>query len=172
MLTSKETRRSGGSASEISGGTRAVLDGSGVGSDDAGSRRCGWGLQDGGALLAEGIGRGSAASRAPRPALRLSLAEREEVSRGVARGEALTAIAGRLGRSVSTVSREVRRNRQSSGYRAVRADRMAQARTGRPRPGKLASNERLRAQVEEGLKGHWSPQQISYPVSWFGPGVG
>lgn len=97
--------------------------------------------------------------KAPRPELRLSLAEREEISRGLARGETLTAIAGGLGRSVSTVSREVRRNTTPSGYRAVRADRMAQARTRRPRPGKLASNERLRVQVEEGLKARWSPQQ-------------
>lgn len=48
--------------------------------------------------------------KAPPPALRLSLAEREEISRGLAKGEALTSIAFRLGRSVSTVSREVRRN--------------------------------------------------------------
>jgi len=67
MLTSKRTRRSGGWASKISGGARAVLDGSGVGGDAAGSRRRGWGLQDGGALLAEGSGRGPAASAGPTP---------------------------------------------------------------------------------------------------------
>ncbi len=71
--------------------------------------------------------------KAPRPALRLSLAEREEISRGLAREETLTTI----------------------------ADRMAHARTRRPRPGKLATNERLRERVEEGLKDKWSPQQIS-----------
>ncbi len=65
--------------------------------------------------------------RSPRPAIRLSLAEREEISRGLARGERLTAIATRLGRSPSTISREVRRNSTPAGYRAVRADRMAEA---------------------------------------------
>lgn len=99
--------------------------------------------------------------RAPRPALRLSLAEREEISRGLAKKESLTSIAARLGRSVSTVSREVRRNTASAGYRAHQADRMADARTRRPRPGKLASTEALRERVEQGLKAKWSPQQIS-----------
>nr|AKQ03859.1 IS30 family transposase, transposase, IS30 family [uncultured actinobacterium Rifle_16ft_4_minimus_38826] len=99
--------------------------------------------------------------RAPRPALRLSLAEREEISRGLAKKESLTSIAARLGRSVSTVSREVRRHTASAGYRAHQADRMADARTRRPRPGKLASTEALRERVEQGLKAKWSPQQIS-----------
>lgn len=61
----------------------------------------------------------------PRPPLRLSLAEREEISRGLARGLTLTAIAAQLRRSTSTVSREVKRNSISAGYRAVRADGMA-----------------------------------------------
>ncbi len=100
-------------------------------------------------------------AKAPRPALRLSLAEREEISRGLARKESLTSIAARLGRSVSTVSREVQRNATTGGYRAHRADRTAQARTRRPRPGKLVTNDRLRERVEEGLKQRWSPQQIS-----------
>ncbi len=99
--------------------------------------------------------------RPPRPALRLSLAEREEISRGLAKKETLTSIAARLGRSVSTVSREVHRNATAAGYRAHRADRTADARTRRPRPGKLATNELLRERVEEGLKQRWSPQQIS-----------
>lgn len=50
---------------------------------------------------------------------RLNLAEREEVSRGLACGEALRAIALSLGREPSTVSREVRRNAPCLGwYRA------------------------------------------------------
>jgi IS30 family transposase len=77
------------------------------------------------------------------------------------KGETITSIAIRLERSVSTVSREVKRNTTPAGYRAHRADRMAQARTRRPRPGKLATNEPLRERVEEGLKQRWSPQQIS-----------
>lgn len=99
--------------------------------------------------------------RTPRSALRLSLAEREEISRGLAKKESLTSIAARLGRSVSTVSREVQRNATAAGYRAHRADRMADARTRRPWPGKLAANEALRERVEEGLKAKWSPQQVS-----------
>ncbi len=100
-------------------------------------------------------------AKRPRPALRLSLAEREEISRGLAKGHTVTAIAKPLGRSVSTVSREVRRNSGINGYRAVRADRMAQARTRRTRPPKLATHLALRAVVEDGLKRRRSPQQIS-----------
>jgi IS30 family transposase len=91
----------------------------------------------------------------------LSLAEREEISRGIAGGLTLTAIAAVLGRSTSTVSREVRRNSLATGYRAVRADRMAEARAKRPRPPKLAEHHELRAVVEDGLRHRWSPQQIA-----------
>lgn len=76
----------------------------------------------------------------PRPPLRLSLDEREEISCGLAKGLSATAIAAQLGRSTCTISREVNRNSTSTGYRAVRADRMAQARTRRPRPPKLAQH--------------------------------
>jgi len=99
--------------------------------------------------------------RRPRPPLRLSVAEREEISRGLAKGLTLTAIAALLNRSTSTVSREVKRNSTSTGYRAVRADRMAQARIRRPRPPKLARHPELRAVVEQRLAQRWSPQQIS-----------
>ena len=64
-------------------------------------------------------------ARRPRPALRLSIEEREAISRGLAQRKTLTAIAEQLGRSVSTVSREVRRNSGLNGYRAARADRLA-----------------------------------------------
>jgi IS30 family transposase len=67
------------------------------------------------------------------------LEERETISRGLARDLTLTAIAGELRRSVSTISREVRRNSGPNGYRAARADRLATARTARPRPGKRAA---------------------------------
>ena len=100
-------------------------------------------------------------ARRPRPALRLSLAEREEISRGLARGQSLTWIAQQLNRSVSTVSREVRRNSTMSGYRAVRADRIAQARIRRPRPPKLTLYPELRAIVQTQLQHRWPPEQIS-----------
>jgi transposase, IS30 family len=99
--------------------------------------------------------------RRPRPPLRLSLEDRETISRGLAQKKTLTAIAGELGRSVSTVSREVARNSGPNGYRAARADRLAVLRTSRPRPGKLADDPTLRRYVEEKLRLRWSPQQIS-----------
>lgn len=100
-------------------------------------------------------------ARRPRPVLRLSLAEREEISRGLAAGQTLTAIARTLGRSTSTISREVARNRGPRGYRAVQADRLAEVRTRRPKPAKLAVDAVLRAHVEQWLAQRWSPQQIS-----------
>jgi IS30 family transposase len=96
-----------------------------------------------------------------RPALRLSLEEREVISRGLAQRMTLTAIAGELGRSVSTISREVARNAGPNGYRAARADRLATMRTARPRAGKLADDPALRRYVEDKLGACWSPQQIS-----------
>lgn len=100
-------------------------------------------------------------STRPRPALRLSLEERETISRGLARKLTLTAIAAELGRSVSTVSREVRRNSGPNGYRAARADRLATLRTARSRAGKLADDPVLRRYVEDKLALRWSPRQIS-----------
>ena len=104
--------------------------------------------------------------RPPRPervrsALRLSLVEREEISRGLAAGESARVIAKRLGRAASTVSRDVASNGGRGRYRACVADRAAVRRTRRPKVSKLASCERLRAVVEAKLELRWSPQQIS-----------
>ncbi len=96
-----------------------------------------------------------------RSPLRLSLAEREEISRGVAAGESLRSIARRLGRSPSTVSREVAGNGGARRYRAVVADRAALKRARRPKPAKLAVHPELCALVESKLELRWSPQQIS-----------
>jgi IS30 family transposase len=96
-----------------------------------------------------------------RSSLRLSLAEREEVSRGLAGGESLRAIARRLGRSPSTISREVVANGGRRRCRACRADNAALRRARRPKPSKLTRCDRLRAVVEERLELRWSPQQIS-----------
>src|SRR5688572_28406270 len=73
-----------------------------------------------------------------------SLAEREEISRGVAAGFSLRSIASGLGRAASTVSRELRRNGGRRGYRAATADKRAWDRALRPRPCKLACHEPLR----------------------------
>src|SRR5215203_3000412 len=93
--------------------------------------------------------------------LRLSLAEREEISRGLAAGESLRAIAGQLGRAPSTVSREVAGNGGRGGYRAVVADRVAWVRAARPKPTKLSRWPGLRAMVEDKLELCWSPEQIA-----------
>jgi IS30 family transposase len=96
-----------------------------------------------------------------RSRLRLSLGEREEISRGLAGGEPLRVIARRLGRSASTVSREVAANGGRRRYRAWGADKAALVRMRRPKRSKLAACPRLRAVVEAKLELRWSPQQIS-----------
>jgi len=96
-----------------------------------------------------------------RSARHLSFREREEISRGVAAGESLRAVAARLGRAASTVSRELARNGGSGRYRAHRADRKAWQRARGPKPSKLADHLELRAVVEEKLADRWSPQQIA-----------
>ena len=100
---------------------------------------------------------------------RLSLDEREEISRGVAAGDSLRSIGVRLGRAASTVSRELARNGGRSSYRAHHTDRAALRRARRPKPSKLAENPELRQVVEEKLAEWWSPEQVvlwlkrSYP---------
>ena len=96
-----------------------------------------------------------------RAAVRLSVCEREEISRGLAAGESLRCIAGRLGRAPSTVSREVTRNGGHARYRAADSDRAAWARASRPKRCKLASNQRLCETVAGKLGEDWSPQQIA-----------
>jgi IS30 family transposase len=92
---------------------------------------------------------------------RLSLTEREEISRGLAAGLSIRAIAAGLGRSPSTVSREVAANGGPRRYRAARADREAWARASRPKACKLAASPGLRDIVEDKLQRRWSPQQIA-----------
>jgi transposase, IS30 family len=96
-----------------------------------------------------------------RSALRLSLADREELSRGLVAGDTLRTIATRLGRAPSTISREVAWSGGRSNYRAWRADRDAVRRGQRPKPSKLAVDSRLCREVERGLRAEWSPQQIA-----------
>ncbi len=91
----------------------------------------------------------------------LGLTEREEISRGLAAGESMRAIASRLGRAASTVSREVNRNGGRENYRAASADESAWERACRPKRCLLAVNRRLRDVVARKLKEDWSPQQIS-----------
>lgn len=94
---------------------------------------------------------------------RVTDAEREEMSRGLARGERLSAMARRFGRSASTLAREARRNGGTSGYRAFSAGRRAQQSASSRRGGKrrLTMEDPLRAYVLEKLKKRWSPEEIS-----------
>src|SRR5271170_4911450 len=96
-----------------------------------------------------------------RSELRLSLVEREEISRGLAAGWSIRSIAEELGRSPSTVCREVNTNGGRTKYRALVADRAACRRALRPKRAKLAQCRRLRGVVERKLEAKWSPQQIS-----------
>jgi len=70
-------------------------------------------------------------------------------------------MAGLLGRSPSTVSREIRRNGGYDGYRAALADDKAWARTRRPKHCKLAINAWLRQAVASKLRSNWAPEQIA-----------
>ncbi len=97
-------------------------------------------------------------NRSPR---HLSLAEREELLRGLLAGNTFREIAARLGRAPSTVSREVARNGRWHCYSVSRAEDAAARHARRPKPYKLVENARLRAEVERRLAQRWSPQQIS-----------
>jgi IS30 family transposase len=96
-----------------------------------------------------------------RSRLALTLAEREEISRGLVRDLSLRTIASRLGRAPSTISREVNRNGGLQHYRASRADQTAWDRAHRPKPCKLASEPALSRRVASKLRAHWSPEQIA-----------
>ena len=78
-------------------------------------------------------------------------------------GMGVRAIGGQLGRSPSTISRELRRNceRASGQYRPFAAQRLAARRQARPGRGKLNADPVLRQFVVSGLEKHWSPEQIS-----------
>jgi IS30 family transposase len=91
----------------------------------------------------------------------LSLAEREEISRGLVVGLSIRAIASGLGRAPSTVSREIMRNGGLCDYRATQADQNALDRALRPKACKLALNRPLCQVVELKLRRKWSPEQIA-----------
>jgi IS30 family transposase len=95
-----------------------------------------------------------------RSRLALTLAEREEISRGLVAGHSIRMIASSLVRAPSTVSREIRRNGGRQSYRANIADRAAWDRAYRPKTCKLAKNPALASIVAKQLKKFWSPEQI------------
>ena len=96
-----------------------------------------------------------------RSRLALTLAEREEISRGLVHGHSLRRIACSLGRAPSTVGREIARNGGSGPYRAAASDRRAWDRARRPKPCKLAMHDQLRQAVAAKLERNWSPEQIA-----------
>lgn len=96
-----------------------------------------------------------------RSAWQLTLAEREEISRGLANARSVREIARGLGRAASTVSREVRRHGGREAYRAGQAEERAWRLAQRPKPCKLACSARLREAVARKLCLKWSPEQIS-----------
>jgi IS30 family transposase len=91
----------------------------------------------------------------------LSATEREEISRGIASGHSARAIARALGRSHSTIVREIGRCGGRSRYRAHTADREAWRRARRPRPTKLELRPELRRAIEKRLREDHSPEQIA-----------
>ena len=105
-----------------------------------------------------------------RSRIALSLAEREEISRGLAAANSLRAIAIRIGRPPSTVSREVARNHGRQGYRAGLAEQAALGRGRRPKPAKLTIHSKLWAEVVARLEEDLSPEQISRSLKEEYPG--
>ena len=93
----------------------------------------------------------------------LTFAEREEIALGTAGGETIRVIARRLGRSPSTISRELDRNSdgRDGRYRATTAHALAYDRASRPKPAKLAVNVVLRERVQDDLLKRFSPEQIA-----------
>lgn len=133
-----------------------------------------WRLGDSVAAISRAIGKPSSSISSvlerhggiyPRPRRRsgrsLTLAEREEISRGLMVGSPIREIAGRMKRAPSTVSREVRRNGGRVQYRAAAADQAAWERARRPKECKLARCPKLRRIVAEKLQLAWSPEQIA-----------
>src|SRR3954453_2872262 len=98
----------------------------------------------------------------PRSPRYLSESERIAIADGLARGESLRAIARHLRRPPSTVSREVRRNRERDGrYRPHRAEHAARARMRRPRLRRVAVDGVLAEAVAGLLAQRWSPEQVA-----------
>ena len=112
----------------------------------------------------------------PRPRCRsrlaLTLSDREEISRGIVAQCSIRSMARLLGRSASTVSREVRRNGGYDRYRAAAADAEAWVRARRPKRCKLANSLWLRRAVARKLSLNWSPEQIAGWLKRANPGDG
>ena len=113
--------------------------------------------------IARIIGESGGIRPAPRhrSSLCLSLAEREEISRGLIAGNSIRSIATSLKRSPSTVSREINRNGGRLQYRANQADKNAWNRAHRSKVCKLVKNRSLANIVASKLQLEWSPEQVA-----------
>ncbi|NQY57588.1 MAG: IS30 family transposase, partial [Ilumatobacteraceae bacterium] len=89
------------------------------------------------------------------------LEERSEIHVGLARGEAGAAIARRLGKHPSTITREIAANGGRNGYRPLGAHRRALRLSKRPQCSKLETNPQLAGYVIAKLELLWSPEQIA-----------
>ena len=107
-----------------------------------------------------------------RSRLALTLAEREEISRAMVKGQSIRAIAMLLGRAPSTISREIMRNGGQDGYRASQADEAAWDRAHRPKTCKLVKNRVLARIVAGKLQMQWSPEQVAGWLKRTYPGDG
>jgi len=96
-----------------------------------------------------------------RSSVALTLTEREVISRGLARQFSMRTIADELGRSPSTVSREIHRNGGYASYRASSAEDAAWQRALRPKACRLADRPELVRIITAKLQRHWSPEQIA-----------
>lgn len=92
----------------------------------------------------------------------LSVQDRVTIADGLLGKESLRTIAGRIGKHVSTVSREIRAHSIEGRYLPYHADRAARAARARPKQSKLVINTVLREAVEESLSRKLSPEQISH----------
>ena len=105
--------------------------------------------------------RGCVAELRYRSARLLSLSEREEIPRGICAGDSFRAMARRMGRAPSTISREIARHGGKGSYRALAADRKAWHKAQRPKPRRLAQQSALALLVAQKPRVNWSPQQIA-----------
>lgn len=92
----------------------------------------------------------------------LQLADRLAIADGLIAGLSYTAIADKIGRNKSTVSREVAAHQVEGLYLPYQADTTAAAARARPKQSKLVTNQKLRNEVKDGLAKRWSPEEISH----------
>lgn len=96
-----------------------------------------------------------------RAATALTIDEREAISRGLVAHKSMRSIAAELGRSPSTISREINRNGGCKSYRANKAEAATWERARRPKDCKLKHRTKLCRIIAKKLTKHWSPEQIS-----------